>query len=86
MLNAAQLAGQLEVSASTLTLWRQMQVGPPALMVGGRPMYLIRDVQAWLDAGGGLAYGISSPLPLRRVADDVPRALGVDRDGEQVRA
>lgn len=85
MLNAAQLAERLGIPESTLTIWRRIQIGPPALMACGRPVYLDGEVEAWLDSGGALVFGIAlAPDALGRVGDDVAGPVLADGDGEQV--
>lgn len=39
-------------SVATLTTWRSRHLGPVSIAVAGGPRYRVRDVRAWLDAGG----------------------------------
>jgi predicted DNA-binding transcriptional regulator AlpA len=55
-INAAKLAEELGIAASTVRSWRSRNFGPKAVRVGRVYRYRRRDVEAWLDnqpvAGG----------------------------------
>lgn len=48
-LNEYQLAARWGLSAKTLRRWRQEQIGPVFLKIGGRVSYLLPDVEEFED-------------------------------------
>lgn len=63
MLNNQQLADELGVTTTVVELWRRTDLGPPAVLLAGRPVYLRQDVDAWLDAGGARLESIAPTAP-----------------------
>jgi excisionase family DNA binding protein len=51
-LSEQELADYLDVSLSTVIRMRREGTGPPVVMVGRRPRYLRKEVDAWIARGG----------------------------------
>jgi phage terminase Nu1 subunit (DNA packaging protein) len=45
-----QLAAELNITVRTLSRWQEMPDGIPHVQVGGRVLYRISSVRAWLEA------------------------------------
>ena len=48
-LSTPEAADHLRNSARTLVRWRSLAVGPPYIRVGGKVLYMRRDLDEWLE-------------------------------------